>query len=221
MSCWQPRDEAEVAEHRLVYFFQRLSNTKRKAASVSCFRAWRVNSRIQRNLFPVTHCASALLLIVIDTARKVCGAGSLSNDERPCVCLSHQSTAAAVAGRLASEPGASERFRKWGVQICTNLIQSCIVKVVCLKFWHKPHLWLGGTGGKSPELGGPMYPPVPIVPTPLFRAPSGQEMLIDGCRLRVPAAGGLWTFRSRNKTAYSNFRALELTECQKRVRLYM
>jgi len=61
-----------------------------------------------------------------------------------------------------------------------------------------------------------MYPPVPIVPTPLFRAPSGQEMLIDGCRLRVPAAGGLWTFRSRNKTAYSNFRALELTECQKK-----
>ena len=26
---------------------------------------------------------------------------------------------------------------------------------------------LGGTGGTSPELGGTVYPPVPVVPTPL------------------------------------------------------
>jgi len=33
-------------------------------------------------------------------------------------------------------------------------LYNLVVKVVCLKFWHKPHLWLGDTGGTSPELGG-------------------------------------------------------------------
>jgi len=47
-------------------------------------------------------------------------------------------------------------------------LYNLVVKVVCLKFWHKPHLWLGGAGGTSPELGGTMYPAVPIVPTPLI-----------------------------------------------------
>ena len=47
-------------------------------------------------------------------------------------------------------------------------LSNLVVKVVCLKFWHKPHLWLaGGTGGTSAELGGYNVPPVPIVPTPL------------------------------------------------------
>jgi len=35
------------------------------------------------------------------------------------------------------------------VQTLYNLV----VKVVCLKFWHKPHLWLGGYRGTSPKLG--------------------------------------------------------------------
>ena len=34
---------------------------------------------------------------------------------------------------------------------------------------------------------------------------------------KSPSRSGLWTFRSRNETAYSDFRALERTECRKRV----
>ena len=47
-------------------------------------------------------------------------------------------------------------------------LYNLVVKVFCLKFWHKLHLWLVRCRGTSPELGGgTMYPPVPIVPTPL------------------------------------------------------
>ena len=34
---------------------------------------------------------------------------------------------------------------------------------------------------------------------------------------KFPSRSGLWTFRSRNETAYSDFRTLERTECRKRV----
>ena len=41
-------------------------------------------------------------------------------------------------------------------------LYNLVVKVGCLKFWHKPHLWLGGTEGTSPELGGGYnVPPCP------------------------------------------------------------
>ena len=41
-------------------------------------------------------------------------------------------------------------------------LYNLVVKVVCLKFWHKSHLWLGGgTGGTSPELGGVQCTPCP------------------------------------------------------------
>ena len=50
-------------------------------------------------------------------------------------------------------------FVSGGVRICTNLIQSCIVKVVCLKFFDISRIFdLGGTRGTNPELGGTMYP---------------------------------------------------------------
>ena len=29
-------------------------------------------------------------------------------------------------------------------------LYNLVVKVVCLKFWHKPHLWLGGTSPEPP-----------------------------------------------------------------------
>jgi len=38
-------------------------------------------------------------------------------------------------------------------------LYNLIVKVVCLKFWHKPHLWLGGY--KSWTWGGFNVPPCP------------------------------------------------------------
>ena len=83
---------------------------------------------------------------------------------------------------------ASERFRKWGggykfVRTLYNLV--VVVKVVCLKFWHKPHLWLGGTGGTSPELGGYNVPPVPIVPTPLRPTATGVAWSVCVCVSRV------------------------------------
>ena len=43
-----------------------------------------------------------------------------------------------------------------------------VVKVVCLKFWHKPHLWLGRYRRYKSWTWGTVYPPVPIVPTPLL-----------------------------------------------------
>ena len=52
------------------------------------------------------------------------------------------------------------------VQTLYNLV----VKVVCLKFWHKLHLWLGGYRGYKSWTWGYNVPPVPIVPTPLFVA---------------------------------------------------
>jgi len=61
---------------------------------------------------------------------------------------------------MPNSTGASERFRKWGIHICTNPI-NLVVKVVCLKFWNKPYLWLGGTRGTSPELGRYNVPPCP------------------------------------------------------------
>ena len=59
-------------------------------------------------------------------------------------------------------------FVSGAVRICTNLIQSCTVKVVCLKFFDISRIFdLGGTRGTNPELGGYNVPLVPIVPTPL------------------------------------------------------
>ena len=47
-------------------------------------------------------------------------------------------------------------------------LYNLVVKVVCLKFFDISRIFdLGGTRGTNPELGGTMYPPVPIVPTPL------------------------------------------------------
>ena len=46
-------------------------------------------------------------------------------------------------------------------------LYSLVVKVVCLKFWHKPHLWLGGYRGYKSWTWGYSVRPVPIVPTPL------------------------------------------------------
>ena len=65
-----------------------------------------------------------------------------------------------VLGKLLTYRCASERFRKWGYKFVRTLY-NLVVKVVCLKFWHKPHLWFGGTGGTSPELGGYNVPPCP------------------------------------------------------------
>ena len=49
---------------------------------------------------------------------------------------------------------------------------------------------LGSTGGTSPELGGTMYPPVPIVPTPLLGSIRGQLMrvLTSVAELAPPSA---------------------------------
>ena len=50
-------------------------------------------------------------------------------------------------------PGASERFRKWGGYKFVRTLYNIVVKVVYLKFWHKPHLWLGVQGVQDLNLG--------------------------------------------------------------------
>ena len=53
-------------------------------------------------------------------------------------------------------------FVSGGVRICTNLIQSCTVKVVCLKFFDISRIFdLGGTRGTNPKLGGYNVPRCP------------------------------------------------------------
>ena len=43
------------------------------------------------------------------------------------------------SGFTDPQTGASERFRKWGYHF-VRALYSLVVKVVCLKFRHKPHL---------------------------------------------------------------------------------
>ena len=77
-------------------------------------------------------------------------------------------------------PGASERFRKWGYKFVRTLY-NLVVKVVCLKFWHKQHLSLGGYRGYKSWTWGYNVPPVPIVPTPLCDATETLSGVKNAC----------------------------------------
>jgi len=63
-----------------------------------------------------------------------------------------------VAGKKVNYQARRNVLVSGGGYKFVRTLYNLVVKVVCLKFWHKPHLWLEGTGVTSPELGGTMYP---------------------------------------------------------------
>ena len=64
----------------------------------------------------------------IDTARRVCGAGSVKQlSVRPFVCLSHRSTAAAACGGFVAERPACRRYRSTAVPALSSKRGQCHV----------------------------------------------------------------------------------------------
>ena len=64
------------------------------------------------------------------------------------IAHSHAASRALHPGYLLVWKGRARRnvFVSGGGYKFVRTWYNIVVKVVCLKFWHKPHLWLGGTG---------------------------------------------------------------------------